>query len=180
MRMIFRPARIISSMAKSLIAGNRRGILILSLLIGVSVITRSQDSCPHGSADEAANALEKALLSAKSCKAAAGKLWNCAWGSSADVGFAGIVIEKCQKTFLPKLSSAAEQSYRDQMEMCNYEYERQGGTMSRSFTSLCHVDLAAAFAANLPLASRPVARASFDCDKAQTVLERTICSDVRL
>jgi len=52
--------------------------------------------------------------------------------------------------------------------------------MYMSAASLCHVGVAAAFAANLSLASRPVAHASFDCGKAQTPLEQAICSDSRL
>jgi uncharacterized protein len=167
-------------MAELLIALKRSLTLILFLSMVFSSLAIAQDPCPHGPAEAVADALEKTLTQEKSCSAAAARLWACAWGSSADVGFAGIVIRKCEEDFRKKLTPEGETSLKNQMQLCNYEYERQSGTLSISSTSLCHVDVAAAFAANPALASKPVARASFDCGKAETPLEKAICSDSQL
>jgi len=139
----------------------------------------AQEPCKYGSED-AFDALAKDLSQAKSCNAAAAKMRECAWGSSADTQLAPIVIEKCEKTFLPSLSPAAQKRYADEMQLCAYEYAGQEGTMYMSAAALCQVDVAARFAADPVAASRTSLRASFDCDKAQTPLEKAICFDIRI
>jgi uncharacterized protein len=157
----------------------RRLILIAFLSIGAHVLTWAQEPCKFGSED-AFDALSKALSEAKSCDAAVAQMHDCAWGSSADTQLAPIVIAKCEKKFLHNLSPAAEKRYGDEMQLCAYEYARQEGTMYMSAAALCQVDVAAHFADDSRAASQPAARASFDCDKAQTPLELAICSDARL
>jgi uncharacterized protein len=78
------------------------------------------------------------------------------------------------------LSPAARKSYRDEMQLCAYEYAGQEGTMYMSAVALCQMDVAVHYAADPVAASKPGARASFDCAKAQTPLEKAICSDVGL
>jgi uncharacterized protein YecT (DUF1311 family) len=154
--------------------------LIVSLLfLALGVLARAQDECGYFSAVEA-DKLENALSKAPTCKAAADKFDKCLWGSSADVGFARIVIEKCDKDLLPKLNKAERERYIEEMHLCNYEYEKQEGTFFISAASSCHVDVAARFSANPKLADEPMPRASFDCGKAKTPLENAICSDKAL
>ena len=52
--------------------------------------------------------------------------------------------------------------------------------MYMSAAALCQVDVAAGFAADPAAATKGALRASFDCDKAQTPLEKAICSNIRL
>jgi uncharacterized protein len=148
--------------------------------ICASFWSRAQDSCPYGSADEAADGLVKALTRAESCSAAAAKLHACAWGSSADTEFASIVIAKCEKTFFNKLSPAGKQRYEEEMQLCAYEYARARGTLSMSEAAMCQVYVATEFSANPAKTDRPLGRASFDCGKARTTLENAICSDIHL
>jgi uncharacterized protein len=158
----------------------RRFILVILLLHCACNLTRAQDLCPHDSSEDTADGLIKALTRAKSCSAAAAKLHDCEWGSSADTEFAPIVITKCEKTFYDKLSPAGKYIYGEEMQLCSYEYARAQGTMSMSAAAMCQVDVAAEFAANPSLADRPAARASFDCAKAQSSLEKAICSNISL
>jgi uncharacterized protein len=167
-------------MVKILLVVKQSVILVLFLSIGASILASAQDSCPHGSAEDTAEGLIKTLTQARTCSAAAAKLNDCRWGSSADTQFAPIVIEKCEKTFLNKLSLAGKLRYGEEMQLCAYEYARAQGTLSMSEAALCQVDVAAQYSANPALASRPLARASFDCGKAQTPLEKAICSDIHL
>jgi len=105
---------------------------------------------------------------------------KCMWGSSADSEFAPIVIEKCEGDFLKKLSPAGMDNYTTQMQLCAYEFARQEGTISISEAAMCQVDVAASFAANPAANDHEPRKASFDCAKAQSVLEKAICSDTRL
>lgn len=153
--------------------------LILVLSICGALPALAQEACEFFS-DAAADKLAKALSHAKSCSAAAAKLHDCAWGSSADTQFAPIVITKCEKTFLDKLSSTAKNRYFEEMQLCAYKFARLKGTMYMSEAALCQVDVALHFASKPQDADLPSPRASFDCGKAQTVLEKAICSDIRL
>lgn len=155
-----------------------RGLLLISALsIGMILPAFAQEPCKFGSA-EAFDRLAKSLSDAKSCKAAAAKMHDCAWGSSADTELAPIVVTKCEREFFNKLSPAAQKHYEDQMQLCAYEYSRQEGTMYMSAAALCQVDVAAHFAADPAAANQPEPRASFDCRTADTVLEKAICSDI--
>jgi uncharacterized protein len=167
-------------MAKLSESAQRSITLAIFILMSASLLASAQDSCPHGSAEDTADGLIKALTRAKSCSAAAAKLNDCRWGSSADTQFAPIVIEKCEKTFFDKLSPAGKMRYEEEMQLCAYEYARAQGTLSMSEAALCQVDIAEKYSANPALASRPLARASFDCGKAQSLLEKAICSDIHL
>ncbi len=154
-------------------------VLLVTFSMCRNLPARAQDTCKFGS-EEAASSLVKALTQAKSCEAAVKKLEDCRWGSSADTQFAPIVIEKCEKTFLNKLSPTAEKHYADEMQLCAYQYARQEGTLSMSEAAMCQVDVAVKTAANPATADQPEARASFDCDKAETPLEKAVCSDIKL
>ncbi len=154
-------------------------LAVYAMLFSASVL--AQDACPFGFGGEKAfGALAKALSSAKSCHEAVKTLDECEWGSSADTQFAAIVVERCEKAFFPKLSKAAKANYAEQMQLCAYEYAKAEGTMAMSEAALCQVGVAAGIAADPALAAKPLPRASFDCNKAQSPLEKAICSDTRL
>ncbi|HEY6969254.1 MAG TPA: lysozyme inhibitor LprI family protein [Candidatus Angelobacter sp.] len=150
-----------------------------AFLLAASIPSWAQDACDYESKDRF-DVLARALSAAKSCAAAVAKWQQCAFGSSADTQLTPIVVAKCEKTFLDKLSPATMERYTQEMQLCAYRYARQEGTMWMAIAAGCQVDVAAEFAANPATGSQPAARASFDCDKAQTALEKAICSDIRL
>jgi uncharacterized protein len=157
----------------------RHLVLVALLSILANLPTCAQEPCNYRS-ENPFDAMAKDLSQAKTCSAAAAKMRDCAWGSSADTQLAPIVIEKCEKTFLPKLSPAAQKRYADEMQLCAYEYARQEGTIYMSAAALCQFDVSARFAGDPAAVIKGSLRASFDCDKAQTPLEKAICSDIRL
>ncbi|MGB0064014.1 MAG: lysozyme inhibitor LprI family protein, partial [Terracidiphilus sp.] len=120
------------------------------------------------------------LTADRTCAAAYARLAACEWGSSADARFAAIVIKKCVQTFLPKFSPQETARFNEEMYLCNYEYARQEGTLAISEESICHADVAADFSAHPELAREPLPRASFDCNKASTPLEKAICTNPQL
>ena len=154
----------------------KRLIIVLFLAAATAC---AQAPCRWGS-PEAADALEKALHDQKTCRSATELMEKCMGGSSADSEFAPIVIEKCEGDFLKKLSPAGMDNYTTQMQLCAYEFARQEGTISISEAAMCQVDVAARFAANPAANDHAPPKASFDCAKAQSILERAICSDIRL
>lgn len=109
----------------------RHLVLVALLSILANLPTCAQEPCNYRS-ENPFDAMAKDLSQAKTCSAAAAKMRDCAWGSSADTQLAPIVIEKCEKTFLPKLSPAAQKRYADEMQLCAYEYARQEGTIYMS------------------------------------------------
>lgn len=154
-----------------------RSIFLVFLVITGTLL--AQEKCQFGS-PEAADALEKTLQSQKTCEAAAQLMNDCRWGSSADAGFSSLVVEKCEGEFFSKLSSAGKENYGTAMQLCAYEYARQEGTITISEAAMCQVGVAEHFAADPASNDHAPAKASFDCTKAQTVLENAICSDIRL
>jgi hypothetical protein len=146
-----------------------------------SALAGGQEPCKFGYASEkAASQLEDALKEAPTCSKAADTLSKCEWGSSADVGFASIVLNKCEKTLLPKLTDAGKERYRRERELCAYEYAGQEGTLSLSEEAMCGVYVAQRFVEKPSLAEEPAPRASFDCARASTSLEKAICTDDKL
>ena len=122
----------------------------------------------------------QALTREPSCSKADELLDKCRWGSSFDAQLAPIVIDKCEKGFLQKLTSEEKARYREELYLCAYEYAKQEGTISISENYVCQADVAARFAANPALAKQPAPRASFDCNRAATQLENAICADKKL
>ncbi|MGD0643160.1 MAG: lysozyme inhibitor LprI family protein, partial [Roseiarcus sp.] len=114
------------------------------------------------------------------CRAAYALLSKCAWGSSADNQFSDIVVKACAGAFLNTLSPAGKGNYAAESELCDYEHQRQEGTMYLSQAALCRAEVALRFAGDPRLADRPLPAASFDCAKARTPLEKTICADPKL
>lgn len=148
----------------------------LFCLFMLSVSAFAQKECKFGSA-EGAEALKQGLHAAKSCKAAADLLDKCMWGSSADTGFSAIAVEKCENEFLAKLSPAGRERYMQQMQLCSYRYARAEGTMSISAAAMCQMQIAEEFALHPAKNNHKAEQASFDCNKAQSPLEKAICGD---
>jgi len=156
-----------------------QSIALVFLLFAASASAPAQMAC--GSlTDDSAPALDSLLTNDPTCAAAHARLKACAWGSSADRQFADIVEGKCEQTFLSSLSPHGKSRYFDAIKLCTYEYARQEGTLYISDAALCYANVAAKFNAHPELARQPAPRASFDCMKASTPLERAICSNAKL
>ncbi|MBB4006757.1 lysozyme inhibitor LprI family protein [Allorhizobium taibaishanense] len=130
----------------------------------------------NGTGDE----LLAAITKTKSCKAAAALYNDCIWGSSADTAFAAAAVRKCEADFVPKLNKSEMTNYADRMQLCAYQYSMTSGTFYMSMAAGCQVGIAEQFSANPKLARTPLPKASFDCAKAQTPLERSICASPAL
>ena len=157
-----------------------RPAAMMLVVLFSSALVGGQEPCKIGYGTEKAAQLEDALRQASSCGKAADILSKCEWGSSADVGFASIVLDKCEKKLLPRLTAAGKQRYRRERELCAYEYSGQEGTLYLSEEAMCSVYVAQRFAERPSLAEEPAPRASFDCARAATSLEKAICSDEKL
>jgi uncharacterized protein len=153
----------------------RGPLLVVFLLSGAIISARAQQGCDE--AGDPFDALERALSRVKTC-AAAVEIWErrCPTGFNAQTELTPVIIGKCEKTFLAELSPAAQKRYTEEMQLCAYRYARQDGTMWLDFAVGCQLDVAERFAAKPALANQLAPRASFDCDKAQTAMEKAICS----
>jgi uncharacterized protein len=154
-------------------------VVLCSSLFFLPSHALAQHDCQFAS-EEAANKLETALEHAKSCKEAADLFNDCRWGSSADASFGATAVARCEKEFYKQLTTTQKNNYIDEMQLCAYQQARQQGTISISEAALCQVDLAASIAADRHVADKPVPLASFDCARAESPLEKAICSDMSL
>lgn len=147
----------------------QRVAFFVFIMLGVGLPAWTQEEC------------DDALAPAKSCAAAAGHFRKCPLLGTYDVTqLANPIIAKCEKTFLNKLSTAGQNRYADEVQLCLYRYARQEGTLWGAPVARCFVEVAARFAGNPTLASQPAARASFDCGQAHTALATAICADASL
>lgn len=149
---------------------------IVSLLPQAGVPAWAQGLCGKDAA-----AVKEAIARAESCRAAADIWRKCSFGAKVDVLLTSEAIEKCEKSFLGKLSPAGKKRYHSEIDLCDYQYSKQeGGTLWESLAAGCSLDVATRFEANPARASRPAPRASFDCAQARSALEKAVCSDIGL
>ncbi len=78
----------------------------------------------------------KAIEAEPDCNKAADIAFNCAWGSGADVSFAGAAREKCEKT-MGKFSAKEKATYNGLLSLCQRKYEKMDGTMFRAMAAHC-------------------------------------------
>ncbi len=112
------------------------------------VLPAGAKDCP--TQDLGWEAREAAVGKAPTCREALAVAEACAFGASGDTGLTGIVIEKCEAGFLPRLSKAQRSAYDGGMKRCDRKYRREQGTMYRSMEAFCRAkharDTAAKFA----------------------------------
>jgi hypothetical protein len=111
-------------------------------LVTMSVSASSAAECPAASTDEVLSALRNA----RSCRGAAQTYRACTRATTQDVGFAEVVVGKCESGFIARLKPKQRASYRRQMSRCERKYAWQTGTMYRSFEASCRVHVALRFA----------------------------------
>ena len=89
---------------------------------------------------------EEVLRKAPTCDKAMELFSDCAYGASGDISLGQIITEKCEATFLQKLSAGQKRSYDRGMKRCYDKYKNEDGTMYRAMTAGCQADLAQSYA----------------------------------
>ena len=92
-------------------------------------------------------AREALLRQAPTCDKAMELFGSCNAGGSGDINLDQIVTEKCEATFLQRLSAGQRRSYNREMKNCNGEYKEGEGTLSRAMAAGCRALLAQSYAA---------------------------------
>ena len=133
------------------------------------------DSCA-GPGPNGPGALVELIERQPSCEAALKTYESCMWGSSADTTFGAAVAVKCEKDFVDKLTPSEMKTYADRMQLCAYRYSATQGTLYMSMAATCQAELAASFAKDPKQAKTPLPKASFDCSRAASPIEKTICA----
>jgi hypothetical protein len=81
--------------------------------------------------------IQQAITSATSCDASMNIFQACSVVASGDVPLGGAVIKKCEGDFLSQLAAAQRPRYQQEIKRCWQKYQRQQGTMYRSFEAMC-------------------------------------------
>ncbi len=118
-------------------------LAVIALLACASTDALAQ-RCPSPVLDpvEIADLIEQAT----SCRAAYRVLEACQRGSSGDVRVARQVVEKCEATFLSRLSSAEAGRYAREKAECNARHAGKQGAEFSSFSSFCEAQTAVRYA----------------------------------
>jgi hypothetical protein len=118
-------------------------VLAPILLQPIAAMAAGQD-CPTTDGQE----VEQLIADAPSCDRAMALFRICAYGAGGDIGLGAIVREKCEGDFLDRLSKRERRRYDRWIRYCERRYEKEAGTMYRSFEAFCVADVAQAFSRN--------------------------------
>ena len=110
----------------------------------VSLATGAAHACPIGSLDR--EAIIKAITAAPTCRASFEILSACHYNAGGDIELAGIVTERCEKTFLSTLKPDRERAYKRARQACARKYMNKEGTMYASAQAICEAEVAVRFA----------------------------------
>jgi hypothetical protein len=122
---------------------NRFTVPFVSLLtvLHASPIAASGE-CPAADGERIMEILDQA----PTCDKSLALFKSCSYGASGDVALSEVVVKKCENDFLTELSEAQRRTYDAEQERCARKYEKQTGTMYRSFEAFCSAGLARAYA----------------------------------
>lgn len=130
-----------------------RTLWVASAILVLAAPARAAECPVQHSGDVIAEALQKA----PSCDAALKLFEACAYISSIDSMFGGIVTDKCEGDFLTKLSASQRKIYDREKEACARKYSDKEGTMYRSFEAFCVSKLANTYAHKFTASPKPPA-----------------------
>jgi hypothetical protein len=119
-------------------------IVACALLASVTGAAHASDECPV--TPLARDTLIAAITQAPTCRASFAILSACRYNAGGDVELAGIVTERCEKTFLPTLKAAGKRAYAKARKACERKYARKQGTMYVSAQVICEAEAAVRFA----------------------------------
>jgi hypothetical protein len=118
-------------------------VLAPILLQPIAAMAAGQD-CPTTDGQE----VERLIADAPSCDRSMALFRICAYGAGGDIGLGAIVREKCEGDFLDRLSKRERRRYDRWIRYCERRYEKEAGTMYRSFEAFCVAGVAQAFSRN--------------------------------
>ena len=121
-----------------------KGLVFAAVVVVLGAASGVAAECPIESLD--IEQVESALEAAPSCAVAYRMMNACRRNSSGDVGFARIVIEKCERSFVTRGQSPRMKAYADERAACAKKYAGKQGTMYASFQATCEAGVAAKYA----------------------------------
>jgi hypothetical protein len=107
-------------------------------------VTTSPKPCP-AAIESDPDAIEKAIGEAQYCYKATEIAESCAYGSSIDGAFVGAATEVCEQSFSGKLSAKDKALYDSLLGRCGAKYENESGTLYRSMTAFCGLQVTEMF-----------------------------------
>jgi hypothetical protein len=90
-------------------------------------------------------AIEAALQKAASCEESKDTFEACSRESGADIRLGTAVISRCEGDFLNKLNASQKRAYKQKRNRCRHKYQREAGTMYRSFEVKCEASVAQSY-----------------------------------
>jgi hypothetical protein len=108
------------------------------------VATTSPKPCP-AAIESDPEAIEKAITEAQYCYKATEIAESCAYGSSIDAAFVGAATEVCEHGFSGQMSAKDKSLYESLLGRCGAKYENEQGTMYRSMTAFCGLQVTEMF-----------------------------------
>lgn len=115
-----------------------------SLLVSSPARAERLTKCPVESLNQAD--IAAAVLAAPSCAQAYEIMNVCRTNAGGDVALADVVVQQCEKVFLPNLEPAAHKAYQGARDACARRFAHRDGTMSASFQATCEAGVAVVFA----------------------------------
>jgi len=122
----------------------RSMIVACALLSLASLGAHASDECPITPLGR--EELIAAITQAPTCRSSFAILSACRYNAGGDVELAGIVTERCEKTFLSTLKPAAKRTYAKARKACERKYATKQGTMYVSAQVICEAEAAVRFA----------------------------------
>lgn len=104
---------------------------------GTFASAATEIQCPNGDMDATVQLVEQS----KTCAEAAKIARDCQWGSTADIYIAGAAIEICARDYT-NMTKQEMLGYEGLMKKCGDKYVDQIGSLYRSFTSHCQLNVA--------------------------------------
>ncbi len=116
-------------------------MLFAMIALCATTAARAAQPCPVDGADD----LTALLSRAPTCGEASRLLDRCTWGSSMDVQFSQVVIDRCEKDFLPAAPAARRAAYKKERAACDRKYAKMSGSMYVGFAAVCNAHVAAKY-----------------------------------
>ncbi len=134
-------------------------LMVCPLLVPGAARADRLTKCPAASPNQAD--IAAAVTAAPSCAQAYEVMNVCRTNAGGDVALAAIVVQQCEKVFLPTLDEPASRSYQAARDACARRFAHSDGTMSASFQATCEAGVAVVFAHRADIAAMRAHRAPY-------------------
>jgi hypothetical protein len=94
----------------------------------------------------------EAINATPGCEAAMKLFTDCAYSASGDVSLGAAVEKKCERDF--HLGATEKRAYQRKMQVCDHKYDKESGTMYRSFSAFCRAEVAQRYSRQARKSSR--------------------------